>query len=80
MGLRRYHGPVTTVEQAVFADMPIIITCQECSHFRQMHAYQLKSKRPDAGQLPLWKLVPGFYCKNCRRKVSVVIAAPMHWA
>jgi hypothetical protein len=80
MGLRRYHGPITTVEQAVFADLPILITCQECAHFRQMHSYQLKRMRPDAGALPLWKAVRGFYCKGCRRKVTVVITAPMHWS
>lgn len=80
MGMRRYSGPVTTVEQAVFADLPILVTCQECAHFRQMHAYQLKRKKIDAGQLPLWKPVPGFYCKGCRRKVTVMITAPVQWA
>lgn len=79
MGFRRYHGPVTIVEQAVFADMPSIITCQRCSRFRQMHTFQLKQMKLDAGQIPIWTHVAGFYCKGCRRKVTVVITAPMHW-
>jgi len=49
MGMRR----VTTVEHAVFANLPILITGHECAHFRQMHSYQLKRIKPDAGQLPL---------------------------
>jgi hypothetical protein len=44
-----------------------------------MLAYRLKRMKLDAGQIPLWKPVPGFYCKGCRRKVMVVITAPMHW-
>ena len=80
MGFRRYHGPVTTVEQTVFADMPVIVTCQRCSRFRRMHAFQLKQMKPDAGSIKLWRAVSGFYCRGCRRKVTVVITAPMHWA
>jgi hypothetical protein len=51
MGTRRYHGPVSTVDQAVFADMPILITCMECARFRQMHAYKLKKMKADAGAI-----------------------------
>jgi hypothetical protein len=79
MGTRRYRGPVTTVEQAMFADMPVNIICQRCAHFRQMHAYLLMRLNSKAAQIPLWKAVPGFYCKGCRRKVTAVITAPMHW-
>jgi hypothetical protein len=80
MGTRRYHGPISTVDQAVFADMPILITCMECARFRQMHAYKLKKMKPDAGALRLWTPIGGFYCRGCRSKVMVVITAPMQWA
>jgi hypothetical protein len=80
MGTRRYHGPVRTVEQAMFADMPVSITCLRCSRFRKMHAYQLLRLDRRTAEMPLWKPVSGFYCKLCRRKVMVMITAPMHWA
>jgi len=42
----------------------------------------LSAKEDEArrGKLPLWKPVSGFNCKGCRRKVTVVITAPMQWA
>ena len=80
MGFRRYRGPVTTVEQAMFADMPISIQCQSCSHVRQMHAYRMMQANKKAAAMPLRKPVTGFYCKSCRNRVTVIISAPMQWA
>jgi hypothetical protein len=80
MGARRYRGPVETVEQASFADMPIRIVCLQCKHFRQMHAYEFVRCHRRAAKTLLRTPVPGFYCKACRRKVTVVIIAPMHLA
>jgi hypothetical protein len=80
MGFRRYRGPVTTVEQAMFADMPVAIQCQSCSHVRRMHAFTLMRTNKKAAKMPLGPPVAGFYCKGCRKRVSVIISAPMQWA
>lgn len=80
MGARRYHGPVDTVEQASFADMPVRIVCLQCSHFSQMHAYELVRRNRKAANTLLRTPVAGFYCKSCRRKVTVVIVAPANRA
>lgn len=51
MGVKRYKGPVHTLEQAMFADFPVRITCAKCGHFRQMHAFaamQLLSRKHKA--------------------------------
>ena len=37
MGYRPYRGPVSTLEQAMFADLSI--TCENCGRIRQMHAF-----------------------------------------
>lgn len=80
MGTRRYRGAVTTLEQAMFADMPVRITRDSCGYFRLMHAFELmrtlSKKRKEAG-VKLWVPVPGFYCRGCKRRVKVVISAPM---
>lgn len=76
MGARRYRGPVDTVEQASFADMPIRIVCLQCTSFRQMHAYELVRKHHKVAKTPLRTPVAGFFCKSCMRKVMVVIVAP----
>ena len=39
MGYRPYRGPVSTLEQAMFADLPVSITCENCGRIRQMHAF-----------------------------------------
>ncbi len=83
MGYRRYKGPVNTLEQAMFAQMPVRITCEGCGHFRQMAAYNalrlLSKKRKDEG-VPLWKAVEGiFRCRHCQG-ASVKITAPMNTA
>lgn len=80
MRYRRYRGSVQTVEQAMFADMPVRITCQRCSRFRQMHAFEVMQLDRKVAEMKLWQPVSGFYCKRCRRKAAVVITAPMQLA
>jgi len=83
MGYRRYRGPVHTVEQAMFADMPVRITCESCGYFRQMHAFELmrklSKKRREKG-VNLWEPVSGFFCRGCKRNVKAIISAPTQWA
>jgi hypothetical protein len=83
MGTRRYRGPVKTVGQAVFADMPMQVVCQTCRHFRQMHAYelvQLIGKKADGRALPLFTPIAGLmWCRKCKRRETVTIFAPVEW-
>ena len=71
MGTRRYRGAVTTLEQAMFAQMPVRVACDTCGHFQQTHAYELmrklSRKRKENG-VKLWQPIPGFYCRGCRRE------------
>jgi hypothetical protein len=69
----RYRGPLTTVGHAVEASVIVTVTCQRCSSYRQMYAFKLGSGRPRVAELPLYKAVPGFFCKRCRHKVHAVI-------
>lgn len=83
MGFKRYKGPVTTLEQAMFADMPVRITCERCGHFTQMAAFQalrkLSEKRKEEG-VKLWVAVVGlFKCKKCHSPTAK-ISAPMQSA
>ena len=79
MGTRRYRGLIMTLEQAMFADMPVRITCERCSRFRQMHAFALMrmlgAKRRQIG-IRLGEPASGFYCRGCRQKVTAVVSAP----
>ena len=80
MGYKRYKGPVSTLEQAMFADFPVRITCEKCGHFRQMYAFEamrkLSNKRK-AEDVKLFVAVVGvFKCGRCRHRV-VRITAPM---
>src|SRR5580698_7207204 len=75
MSAKRYRGLVETVEQAMWADMVLHITCQRCSRPRCEWAYKLCQRRPAAGAVPLNKTVSGFYCRGCKRSVSVYITA-----
>lgn len=51
------------------------ITCRRCSHYRIMWAYKIYIAKNEAASLPLEKTVPGFWCKGCRRSVSVFMKA-----
>ena len=79
MGQPRYRGPIETVEQAMWANRVLTITCQRCSGSRTMWAYRLYHLRKHAGALPLHAAVGGFYCRGCRVKVQVVMKADVPW-
>jgi hypothetical protein len=73
MGQKRYRGPVETVERAMWANMVLHITCRRCSRPRCEWAYKLCQRKPMAKAIPLNKTVSGFYCRGCKRSVSVYI-------
>lgn len=81
MGYRPYRGPVRTLGQASFADLPVQVVCNECKHFKQLHAFTLIQqidKRADARALPLDTPIKGlFRCRSCRKRVSATILAPL---
>ena len=81
MGYRPYRGPVRTLGQASFADMPVQVVCDACRHFRQLHAFKLIQqidKRADARSLPLFMSIKDlFFCRQCRKRVSATIIAPL---
>ncbi|MES2294047.1 MAG: hypothetical protein V4527_12170 [Pseudomonadota bacterium] len=79
MGQPRYRGPVETVEQAMWANRVLTITCQRCSGSRSMWAYKLFHLRSHAGAMPLHTAVGGFYCRGCRAKVQVVMVPDGPW-
>ena len=83
MGHRPYRGPVSTLEQAMFADLPVSITCETCGRIRQMHAFtvmQMIATRVPERTLPLFRPIPGlFFCRHCLRRVTVTIRAPLAW-
>jgi hypothetical protein len=55
-----------------------------CRYFRQLHAFRLIQqigKKADARALPLWTEIKDLlYCRRCRRRVTVIITAPMERA
>ena len=75
MGLKRYRGPIETVEQAMWAGMVLHINCQRCSRPTSEWAYKLCQRRPSASVIPLNKAISGFYCRGCKRSVTVYISA-----
>ena len=81
MAARRYEGPVDTLGQAQFANMPVRVVCNECGHFKQMHAYtliQLARGKIEASTLPLRVPLGGlFFCRHCRRRVAATIEIPL---
>ena len=84
MGTRKYRGPVQTVGQAIFADLPVQVVCQTCLHWKQMHAYQLVQligQRADGRSLRLFEAIPDLmWCRKCRMRTTVKIVAPLRWA
>lgn len=75
LGLKRYRGPVETVEQAVWAGLVLRINCQRCSRPYSEWAYKLCERRPTAKTIRLNRTVSGFYCRGCKRSVKVYISA-----
>jgi hypothetical protein len=41
MGQRNFHGRVATLADAVEADYLVIVKCERCETWRQMHPYRL---------------------------------------
>lgn len=84
MGTRKYRGPVLTVGQAMFADLPVQVVCQTCERWKQMHAYQLVQligKKADGRSLRLATPIPDLmWCRKCRKRTTVMIVAPLNWA
>ena len=81
MGYRPYRGPVRTLEQAMFADLPVQVVCGVCRHFRQLHAFKLIRQigdKADGRKLVLWERIENlFYCRQCRKRVPAMIVAPL---
>ena len=82
MGYRPWRGIVKSLQDAVFADLPILIRCETCGRMRQMHSFKLMQLLPrtrKAEDILLWKKTAGFFCKYCKKKTDVTIAAPTQW-
>jgi hypothetical protein len=51
---------------------------------KQMHAYQLVQligDKADGRGLPLFAPIPNLmWCKQCRKRTTVIFFAPMEWA
>ena len=80
MAKPRYRGPVHTLAQALLADLPVRVTCEQCGWTRQMHAFELSQKlrsKRHLSTLNLWEPTPGFRCGGCRRSVRAVISTPI---
>lgn len=77
MSTRKYRGRVTTIEEAMMADMVVTIECQNCPHWSGIHAYRLCSMKPELRSVRFGRPISGFKCKGCRTSVEVVIRAGM---
>lgn len=79
MGLKRYSGTINTVETAKLAHRVLTITCLECDRKTNRWAYAIYQRGEVWGALPLQVPVKGFYCRECRRSVMVVLEATGPW-
>jgi len=81
VGYPPYTGAVRTVEQAIFADVPVQVVCIGCNHYRQLHPFELVQqigKKADGRALPLFVPIKDlFYCRRCRSRVTAMIRAPI---
>lgn len=73
MGRRNFHGRVDTLADAREADYLVIVKCERCETRRQMHPYRLIQTHRRLATAPLNAVLPGFFCRTCRSKVSVTI-------
>ena len=78
MGFRRYKGPVTTVRQAVMADLTLTLRCLQCSRERHIFARRLFQDHRELAELPLGGTDGVFRCTECRCK-EIVVTAPVRW-
>ena len=79
MGVTRYRGTVNTVETAKLAHRVLTITCLDCSRQTNRWAYTICQRGEAWGKLPLKTPVWGFYCRDCRRSVLVILEASGPW-
>lgn len=77
MGYKKYHGPVTTLQEAVYAEISFRLACPECEHVTMMYAWTIMKARKGR-DVRLGIPVPGFRCKRCKRKVSLVLKGPSY--
>lgn len=75
MSRTTYKGRVRTVQEAMWAEMPVVIVCQNCDHETRRHAWLVVQARPDMATLPLACRLSGFFCTRCRASVQVMIWA-----
>jgi len=75
MGFRRYKERVDNLEQAVWAGAVLDITCQRCKRTSSNWAWLVYNRRGTklTNETPMRTPVAGFYCKGCRRKVTVIM-------
>ncbi len=74
MQRRKPQGPVRTLADSHEADYLVTVHCQTCDARTQMHPYKLLSRHEKLACAALDAPLPGFWCKACRRRVSVVIS------
>jgi hypothetical protein len=73
MGRRNFHGTVVTLADACDANYLVIVKCERCCAWRQMHPYRLIQTRKRLTTALLNVPLPGFYCRTCRSSVSVIV-------
>ncbi len=74
MGRRNFHGAVVTLGDCVQADYLVMVRCDGCNAEKQMHPYKLIAVQRNLTGAALGALLPGFFCKTCRKSVNVIIA------
>jgi formate dehydrogenase maturation protein FdhE len=73
MGRRSFHGAVVTLADACEADYLVVVKCKRCETSKQMHPWNLIAPHKRLATAPLNAMLPGFYCRTCRSRVSVTI-------
>ncbi|HEY1613769.1 MAG TPA: hypothetical protein VGF97_08775 [Rhizomicrobium sp.] len=74
MRRRRFEGRAATLADSCEADYVVVVTCGQCGAKRQMHPYRLIHARRSLETARLDTELSGFFCRTCRRSVSVTIA------
>jgi hypothetical protein len=74
MGRRNFHGQVVTLGDACEADYLVTVRCERCDTRRPMHPYNIICRHEVLKLAALDTMLPGFFCKTCRSRVSVVVS------
>lgn len=69
---------MTTLEEAVMANLGVTVKCLKCQHERSFSAFRLVRQKRSIATLKLREPVSGFRCNRCR-STEVVISAPVDW-